>query len=278
MLLLSAMLLGCTVDGLFFNPTSVDGYDFDSGEDPSLEGELTALHPSLIDAEHRREGFAATNAGDVHWVFARRDGATDAILFSHGNTGNLGLYWDRVERLWELGFHVLIYDYPGYGRSEGEPTERGVFDAGQAALEQLAAQPEVSRIWLYGYSLGGAPTYELAARSERGEAPPVAGVMTEAAWCSAEDLLQDGALVNVPGHFGTDLEMDSCARVAELTETPLFLMHGSEDNVIHVRHLTLLERAAANVPARAERIEGAGHIDVPLLAPDYDAWVQEFMR
>ena len=109
---------------------------------------------------------------------------------------------------------MLIYDYPGYGRSDGEPSERGIFDAAQAALETLDAQPEVQRVWLYGYSLGGAPTFELAARSERGEAPRVEGVMTEAAWCSAEDLLQDGALVNVPGHFGTRLVMDSCARAS----------------------------------------------------------------
>ncbi|MFK7989462.1 MAG: alpha/beta hydrolase [Sandaracinaceae bacterium] len=275
---LALSLSGCTVDGLFFNPTPVDDYDFDSGDDPSLDGELTPLHPSLIDAAHRREGFVETDDGAIHWVFAQRDGASDAILFSHGNTGNIGLYWDRVERLWELGFHVLVYDYPGYGRSEGTPSERGVFDAGQAALEQLAAQPEVRRIWLYGYSLGGAPTFELAARSERGEAPVVAGVMTEAAWCSAEDVLQDGALVNVPGHFATDLEMDSCARAAELTETPLFLVHGSEDSVIHVRHMALLQRAATGVTVRSEHVDGAGHTDVPLRAADYDAWVQGFLR
>lgn len=271
-------LLGCTVDGLFFSPIAVDGYDFDSGRDPALAGEISAPHPSRIDAAHRQEGWMRTGDGELHWVFARQDGTRDAILYSHGNSAHLGRYWDRVERLWALGYHVFIYDYPGYGRSEGSPSERGVFDAAQAALETLAARPDVDRIWLYGYSLGGAPTFELAARAERGEAPAVGGVITEAAWCSAEDLLQDGALVNVPGHFATDLVMDSCARAAELRDTPLFLMHGTDDETIHVRQMGLLEQAARHVEVRAERIEGATHTDVPLRADRYDAWVRGFFR
>lgn len=278
--ILALALGGCiTVDGFFFNPSGSDGYDFDSGEDPELQGELTDLHPSLIDAEHRLEGFEDTERGRVHWVLAQRDGATDAILYSHGNTANVGRYWDRVERLWGLGFTVLIYDYPGYGLSEGEPGEEAVFVAAQVALERLAAQPEVERVWLYGYSLDSAPSFELAARAERGDAPEVTGLITEAAWCSVEDLLQDGASVSVPGHFATDLVMDSCARASELERVPILLMHGTEDRVIEPRHATLLERAAADVDVTVRRVEGAVHVDVPLVAgADYDAWIVDFTR
>jgi len=267
---------GClTVDSFFFQPsTPTDGYDFESGTDGDLDGSLTDPHPSTIDAAHRTEGFEDTPHGRVHWVFARQDGPADAVLYSHGNADHLGRYWDRVERLYALGVHVLIYDYPGYGLSEGEPSEEGTFDAAQVALERLAGQPDVERVFLYGYSLGGAPTYEMAARSERGDAPTIEAVISEAAWCSVEDLLQDGAQVNVPGHYATRLHMDSCARVAELERTPLLLMHGTEDGTITVRHMDLLVRSADGLEVRAERVEGATHNDLPNVAADYDDWVR----
>ncbi|MBX3273812.1 MAG: alpha/beta fold hydrolase [Sandaracinaceae bacterium] len=269
---------GCTVDGIFFRPSSpTDGYDFD-GLDPDLQGELTELHPSLIGAADRREGFVETEWGAIHWVFARREGATDAILYSHGNAAHLGRYWDRVERLHALGHHVLIYDYPGYGLSGGEVGEAGTFGAAQAALEVLVAQPEVERVWLYGYSLGGAPTYELAARAERGDAPPVRGVISEAAWCSAQEVLQDGTQVGLPGHFGTRLLMDSCARVGELASSPLSMMHGTEDETIPIRHLRLLRAAADDaLEVTAHEVAGARHTDVPVVAGEaYDAWIRGF--
>lgn len=267
---------GCrAVDWVFFQPSApTDGYEFETG-DPDLDGDLGEPHPSLIGPADRREGFADTPSGRVHWIFAHRDGASDAILYSHGNAAHLGRYWDRVERLWALGHHVLIYDYPGYGLSGGEPGEAAVFDAAQAAIDVLAAQPEVERVWLYGYSLGGAPTYELAARAERGEAPPIAGVITEAAWCSVEEVLRDGAQLGVPAHYATRLSMDSCARVEELEATPLLLIHGTDDGTIPIRHLRLLEAAAAGLDVTVREVDGAAHHDVPIVAgADYDAWVR----
>jgi len=268
---------GClTVDGFFFRPSEpTDGYDFESGDDPDLDGSLTDPHPSTIGPAQRVEGFEDSPHGRIHWIFARQDGPADAILYSHGNSDHLGRYWDRVERLHALGFHVLIYDYPGYGLSEGEPSEAGTFDAAQVALERLAAQPDVERIALYGYSLGGAPTYEMAARSERGEAPEVFAVASEAAWCSVQDLLQDGAQVNVPGHYATRLTMDSCARVAELERLPLLILHGTEDSTITVRHLDLLAGSARGLEVRTERVEGASHNDLPNVAEGYDGWILE---
>ncbi len=271
---------GCVnVDSYFFAPREVDGYQFDVA-DPELAGDLSEPHPSIIGPEDRREGFVHTSDGAIHWVMAVREGATDAILYSHGNAIHLGRYWDRVELLWSMGFTVMIYDYPGYGRSEGQPSEAGVFDSAQAVLEQLAVMQEVegARIWLYGYSLGGAPTFELAARSERGDAPEIAGMIGESVWCSVEDVLQDGAEVDVPGSYFTDLRMDNCARMRELASTPVMLMHGTDDTVIPIRHLTLLDQAAVSTELTVHRVAGAGHADLPTVAgADYARWIDAFV-
>jgi pimeloyl-ACP methyl ester carboxylesterase len=185
-----------------------------------------------------------------------------------------------VVLLYALGFTVMIYDYPGFGRSEGAPSEEGVFASAQAVLEELASMPELegTRIWLYGYSLGGAPTFELAARSERGDAPAIAGMITESAFCSVEDLVQDGAEVDVPGSLFTELRLDNCARMHELASTPVMLMHGTDDTTVPIRHLTLLE-AAATIPLEVHRVEGAGHTNLPAVAGAvYASWIESFVR
>jgi hypothetical protein len=266
---------GCVpAESFFFAPERVDDHDLDH-----VEGDLGEPHPSIIAPADRREGFVETPHGAVHWVFARHPEATDVILYSHGTAVHLGRYWDRVERLWNLGFHVLIYDYPGYGRSEGEPGEAAVLASARAVRERLEGFDEIegARVFLYGYSLGGAPSFDLAAAAERGEAPPVDGVIGEAVWCSVEDLFQDAAQVGLPGHYLTDLEMDNCARLAELRDTPVLLMHGTEDAVIPPRHLDLLLEAAPEaLPVEARRVEGATHEDLPLVAEGYDAWIEAF--
>lgn len=277
---LALSLAGCLdASSFFFAPRKVEGYDFDD-RDPELDGDLSAPHPSIVGPSERREGFVHTSDGAIHWVLAIRPGAHDVILYSHGNSVHLGHYWDRVERLWSLGYSVMIYDYPGYGRSEGEPSEAGVFSAAQAVLEEIGAIPELAgaRVWLYGYSLGGAPTFELAARSERGEAPPVAGVIGESVWCSVEDLLQDAAQFDLPASYFGDLRMDNCARFHELASAPVMLMHGTEDTVILVRHLTLFETTATRTTLEPHRVEGATHTDVPIVAGSaYDMWITAFI-
>lgn len=274
---IALVLSGCFDAGaFFFAPRRLDrAYDFDE-VDPELEGDISEPHASIVGPDDREEGFLDAGGLAIHWVLARREGATDAILYSHGNGVHLGHYWDRVERLWELGYTVLIYDYPGYGRSEGDPTEDGVYAAGQAALERLAEEG-IERIWLYGFSLGGAPTYELAARSERGDAPDVRGVISEGTFCSAEDLLEDGTQVGIDGHFITQVMLDNCARMRELRDTPVLILHGTDDRVVLVRHARLLSEAAIATPATVEIIEGATHLDVPL-ADGYADWIAQHVR
>src|SRR5690606_27201649 len=158
-------LSGCmNLDGFLFNPTRVDApYNFDEAS-PELDGDLDpeGPHASLVPAALRTEGFVESAEGDqIHWVFASRPGARDTILYSHGNAHHLARYWDRVELLWQGGFNVMIYDYPGYGRSSGSPSEPGLLASAEAALTELLQQPGVNpdRIFVVGFSLGGAATY-----------------------------------------------------------------------------------------------------------------------
>jgi pimeloyl-ACP methyl ester carboxylesterase len=265
-----------SLDPFLFKPETVEEYHWDE-VDPQLDGELTDPHPSLVGPDDRFEGFAEAGGRQVHYVFARRPGATDTIFYHHGNRKHLGRYWDRVELMWQLGYHVMIYDYPGFGRSEGAPTEEGIYENADAVLALLPTMPEVDpdRVWFFGYSLGGGPAYEFAARAERGEALAPLGLISEATFCSIAAMVQDGAFVDMPASYVTNFEFDNCAKAATLT-VPVLLIHGAEDSFLVPRHAHMLAEAAPG--AELHLVPGAEHSDIPLVAgSSYEDWLRDFI-
>src|SRR5262249_28235600 len=95
-----------------------------------------------------------------------------ALLYCHGNAGNLSHRCEGIAS-WQkqFGTSVLIFDYPGYGRSEGRPSETGCYAAAEAAYNWLVEQKHISgsQILFYGGSLGGGVAVELAThKSHRG--------------------------------------------------------------------------------------------------------------
>jgi uncharacterized protein len=104
---------------------------------------------------------------NIHARWCPHPGARGAILYCHGNAGELGHRALAVRELWEaLGESVLIFDYPGYGRSEGRPSEAGCYAAAGAAYDWLVQSQGIApeRIVLYGESLGGGVAVDLASR------------------------------------------------------------------------------------------------------------------
>src|SRR5262249_38153314 len=93
--------------------------------------------------------------------------ADGAVLYCHGNAGNLS-HRGAALQAWrsETGLAVLIFDYPGYGKSGGRPTEAGLYAAADAAYAWLTDEAKVrgEDVVLYGGSLGAAVAVDLAAR------------------------------------------------------------------------------------------------------------------
>lgn len=274
-----AVLASCLgVEDFFFAGVPADPYRWDE-VDGAIDGDLSSPHVSLVPSALRDEGFVeGVDGASLHWVFARQpEGeARTTIFFSHGNGPGIGRFWDRVEVMWQLGYQVLIYDYPGYGRSSGTASEPALYDAAQRVLEMLGSRDDVdpTRIVLYGHSMGCAPTFDVAARSMRGRViarrdeeeraiTPIA-LISESGWCSIEEMIRDGAFLDLPGDLISDLELDNCARIAGLRGLPVMLLHGRRDRVVPIRQLSLLDGAAAE-PALVHRVLEATHIDVSVV-------------
>lgn len=110
--------------------------------------------------------FIASDGTKLHGWYAPHEKPTAVILFCHGNAGNITHRIDILRALHNrVGAAVLMFDYRGYGRSEGKPDEPGVLTDARAARAWLAERAGVTQeqIVLMGESLGGAVAVDLAA-------------------------------------------------------------------------------------------------------------------
>ena len=156
--------------------------------------------------------------------------ARGALLFFHGNAGNISHRLDSIAIFHRLGLDVLIVDYRGYGRSTGKPTERGTYDDAQAAWYYLVAERgiEPRRIVVFGRSLGGAVGAWLAGQLPAAEAP--AAVIIESSFSSGADMARRLYPV-FPARLLTRLKYPVVEFVADL-RCPLLVVHSRDDEII----------------------------------------------
>ncbi|HWS89248.1 MAG TPA: alpha/beta hydrolase [Pyrinomonadaceae bacterium] len=184
--------------------------------------------------------------------------ARATVLYAHGNGGNLS-YCEWVgESLAARGFDVLLFDYRGYGRSEGEPAgEAGLYADTEAAYDFLTKERGVAarQLVLYGQSLGTAAVADVAARRECG------GLVLESGLTSAADM----AAVIMPWlpRFVRRLTKNKLDTVSKLPRVrcPVLVAHGDRDEIIPASQGRKLFEAA-NEPKRLLIVEGAGHNDL----------------
>lgn len=180
------------------------------------------------------------------------------VVYAHGNGGNLSYCGWVGESLAARGLDVLLFDYRGYGRSEGEAAgEGGLYADAEAAYDFVTKERGVpaGRVVLYGQSLGTAAVTDVAARRECG------ALVLESGLSSAADM----AAVVVPWlpRFVRGLTKNKLDTVSKLPRVrcPVLVVHGDRDEIIPVWQGRRLFDAAAE-PKRLIIIEGAGHNDL----------------
>ena len=190
----------------------------------------------------------------LHAWFIPAEHPIATLVLSHGNAGNISHRLDFLRRLQRSGLNVFMYDYRGYGRSEGTPSESGIYRDGRAAYEYAARLPEVdsTRMILWGTSLGGAVAVEVATHCT------AAGLILESTFTSARDVAAS-AYPFLPFRFLLKTRLNSIDKIRTLTMPTLFL-HGTRDRVIPFE-LGQKLFDSANEPKEFYAIEGADHND-----------------
>ena len=208
-------------------------------------------------------GAVRTAAGETVWLDvdgkrveawflpARSPGPAPLIINTHGN-GELIDFWPpHVAPLRQAGIGVLLVEYPGYGRSEGKPSEKSITAAVLAAYDWAVKDPRVDaqRIIAHGRSMGGGAAGQLARHR------PLAALILESTYSSLASMVR--------AHGVPDLLVANRFDTIEVLRTfrgPVLILHGRHDLVIPFSHAQLL--ATASPQARFEALD-CGHNDCP---------------
>ncbi len=171
-----------------------------------------------------------------------------------------------LEQLHNVGFAVFAYDYQGYGTSQGKPSEQNAYRDIASAYQYLTAQLKLlpERIIVYGRSIGGGPSVELASHQ------PVAGLILESTFTSTFRVITRVPLYPV----------DKFANLSKLSSIhcPVLIIHGTDDHTIPFEQGQALFQQA-NQPKRFLAVEGADYNDVISVAGDrYIKALREFTR
>lgn len=163
------------------------------------------------------------------------EGKSDkVILFCHGNFGNILSRIDLLQMLHLFGFNIFMFDYRGFGRSNGVPTEKGLYLDALGAYDYLRERGfGDSKIVLFGRSLGGAVVIFLANLVEG-----LGGLIIDSSFCSIQSLAKDILGVKLPGWFISN-RFESIRRIKNI-KPPKLIIHSKDDELIPFYHGEML--------------------------------------
>jgi fermentation-respiration switch protein FrsA (DUF1100 family) len=206
------------------------------------------------------------------WVPA--DSPRGVLLFCHGNAGNISDRLDSIRIFNRLGLSLFIFDYRGYGKSSGSPSEQGTYRDAEAAWNYLIQirQKDPHKIVVFGRSLGGS----IAASLSQVHKPQA--LILESTFIS----LQEAARDRLPGLFVKLFVPDQYRTLRYLTRVhcPVLILHSRKDEIIPFRHGEALY-ATASEPKEFGEIHGShnrGFLDSqPLYEDALDSFLSKYL-
>lgn len=215
-------------------------------------------NPSSVGIPAQDIYFASEDGVKLHGWFIPNPNAVATLLWFHGNAGNISHRLDNIQRLKPLNLNIFIFDYLGYGRSEGVPDEQGIYKDSRAAYKKVLAMDGVSvdSLFLFGRSLGGICAVETAMNH------PARGLILESVFTNSADMSRQ-VFPLIPLGWAIRSKLDAIGKVPHLKLPKLFL-HGTRDEIVpYDLGRKLFEQAGD--PKTFYSIEGAGHNDTYIL-------------
>lgn len=199
--------------------------------------------------------FQADDGVQLHGWWIPHRAARGTILYCHGNTGSIGHRIGVFRYMRRLRVNLLVFDYRGYGRSQGTPTEAGLYQDVRAAYHHLVhsigESPDTTI--LFGHSLGGAVAIDCAVDR------PVAGLVVQSSFTHIRDAAK-ALFPTLPMHLAATRQFRSIEKVGEISVPKLFI-HGDADSTVPVELGEELF-AAATEPKELYIVRRANHNDV----------------
>ena len=225
--------------------------------------------PEALGLPYEEVSFFAADGTKLSGWFIPAPEATRAVLFCHGNSNNMSADLDAIKVFHGLGLHALVFDYRGYGKSEGTPDEEGTYADAEAAWKYLTEtrKTDPKDILIWGRSLGAAIAAELALR----HAPRA--LILEAAFTSLKDLAAQ-MYPHFPVKWLLRSQYDTAAKLSRLAGCPVLIVHSREDEVVPFDQGERVYQAARD-PKHFLEIKGP-HRGLPY-QPGYEEGLRRFL-
>jgi len=198
--------------------------------------------------------FQADDGVSLHGWFVPAPDPVAVMLWCHGNAGNIIHRLENIAELHRRGISVFIFDYRGYGKSQGRPSEAGLSRDALAAYEvvtqRYGVKPE--RLILFGRSLGAAVATELATTRS------AAGLILETPFPSVQAMVRAHYGV-LPLHLLLEARYDLVSRLPDV-RVPILVIHGDSDRIVPLALARQVYEAAPS-PKAFYLIHGADHND-----------------
>ncbi len=207
----------------------------------------------------------------LHGWYIPHPGSKQVLLFFHGNAGNISHRGASLEIFHRLGLNILIFDYRGYGKSQGNPGENGLYTDARAAWRYLNNERGFGRenIILFGRSLGGPVAAELAVEMQPG------GLILESAFSSARDVA-NAVFPVLSRLIFLRYKFDVATRITHVA-CPLLVLHSPDDEIIPFR-LGVKVFQAANEPKSLVKMKGDHNSGFLMSQPDYERALRAFIE
>ncbi|MFH1868452.1 MAG: alpha/beta hydrolase [Candidatus Omnitrophota bacterium] len=194
--------------------------------------------------------FKAADGLKLNGWFVPAKNAKATILFCHGNGGNISHRLEKISMFYKMGLNTFIFDYRGYGKSEGSSSEKGLYRDTEDAYNYLkeCGKVDTENIILYGESLGGAVTIDLAAKQR------VKAIITEDTFTSVKDMVK--VIYPLFPAFILQTKFDSVSKIRDI-KCPKLIMHSVDDEIVPFALGEKLFKAAAE-PKKFIKLRG-GH-------------------
>ena len=204
--------------------------------------------PSTLDLKFEDIYVTTDNNIKLNGWFVPGSDRADTILFFHGNGGNISHRIEKISMLHKLGLNVFIIDYRGYGKSQGRPSEKGLYMDAEAAYTYLIEKGiKPDKIILYGESLGAAVAVDLALKKG------VKALITENAFTSVKDMTK--IIYPFLPAFILESRYDSTVKLRDI-DVPKLIIHSSDDEIVPFRLGRKFFEAAAE-PKEFLKIRGS---------------------
>jgi fermentation-respiration switch protein FrsA (DUF1100 family) len=192
-----------------------------------------------------------------------------ALLYCHVNAGDIRDWVHAAPPFVAAGISILIWDYRGFGKSQGSPSEEGLYLDGEAVWSWLKSKANEEGVpaSILGKSLGSAVACHLAVDGQP------AGLVLDSAFTSMREVVAQN-VPWVPAH--TLPKLFESLELAPKIDCPTLVIHGGRDMLVPMEQGRILYEAL-NGPKEMRVIDSAGHNDISIY-PEYTRWLVEFLR